>query len=161
MTQPPRLARPEDELAIAGLLAAAFADYAKGLGREPGPYDWIPGRIAAGEIHVLPPGGPVEAVLILSDDAELSALVIDMLAVLPGSQGSGLGQALIGFAEREAGRIGRAKLRLYTVAAYDHLVDYYRRMGFQVSHLGSSPSGKDDVPRAFMVKDVAGAEVHP
>ena len=43
-------ARVDEADAFSALLATAFADYARGLGRDrPGPYDWVPARLERGE----------------------------------------------------------------------------------------------------------------
>ena len=153
-----RPALPEEAAPLARLLAAAFLDYVRGIGRDtPGPHDWLPERIAAGDIHVAAdPGGALTGMLALSWDGGARVLTIDLLAVDPAGQGRGTGRALLAHAEALARHRGAAALRLHTVARYDHLVRFYTGAGYAVTHLGPRPRGEDDGhPRAFLMKPLA------
>jgi len=150
-----RPALPEEAEPLARLLAAAFLEYVRGLGREAsGPYDWLPERIAAGEVHVAAdPGGRVLGMLALTWDAGEQNLVVDLLAVDPLCQGQGTGRALLAHAETLACARDARALRLHTVARYEHLVRLYTGAGYAVTHLGPRPKGEDDGhPRAFLMK---------
>src|SRR5215213_8413118 len=86
-----RLARPEDSEAVRRLVHDAYAHYVERLGKPPGPMlDDYERRIAAGQAWVLEDGGTVAGVLVL-EDAEGSALLLDNVAVPrpPKARGTG------------------------------------------------------------------------
>lgn len=143
---------------LARLLKAAFLDYVRGLGREhPGPYDWLPQRIAAGDIHVAADANKsLEGMLALSWSASSRVLTVDLLAVDPARQGKGTGRALLTHAESIARNEGATALRLHTVASYDRLLRLYQSAGYVVTHFGPRPNGPDDGHiRAFLMKSLA------
>jgi GNAT superfamily N-acetyltransferase len=153
-----RPAAPGEAALLARLLKAAFLDYVRGLGREhPGPYDWLPKRIAAGAIHVATDANEsLEGMLALSWSASSRVLTVDLLAVDHARQGKGTGRALLTHAESIARDRGATALRLHTVASYDQLLRLYRSAGYVVTHVGPRPNGPDDGhPRAFLVKPLA------
>lgn len=151
-----------DIAALTALLASAFAEYVRGIGRDaPGPYDWLDDRVAAGDVTLADDeagAAPIGAV-ILSKDGASGALTVDMLAVTPAAQGCGVGRKLLDHAEGQARAAGCGKLHLHTVAKYTHLVRYYERHGFTVSHHGPRPKGDDGHPRVFMTKTLRTPEV--
>jgi ribosomal protein S18 acetylase RimI-like enzyme len=69
-------------------------------------------------------------VLVL-ENVEGGALLLDNVAVAPAAQGQGYGRALVGFAEAEARRRGHAQLRLYTHVLMTENLALYRRLGFE------------------------------
>src|SRR5215213_2309367 len=106
-----RLARPEDSEAVRRLVHNAYAHYVERLGKPPGPMlDDYDRRIAAGQAWVLEDGGTVAGVLVL-EDAEGIALLLDNVAVAPAVPGKGYGRALVAFAEEEAYRRGCGQVR--------------------------------------------------
>jgi GNAT superfamily N-acetyltransferase len=150
-----RRADPGDEAVLTVLLAASFEDYVKGLGRErPGPYAWMTERIGSGDITVVENDEDHRPVGMsaIARDADAGTLTIDMLAVEPTMQGQGVGRLLMENAEAQARAAGLHRLLLHTVAKYDHLVKYYERFGFSVTHHGPRPKGDDGHPRAFLAK---------
>jgi GNAT superfamily N-acetyltransferase len=150
-----RRADPGDEAVLTVLLAASFEDYVKGLGRErPGPYAWMTERIGSGDITVVENDEDHRPVGMsaIARDADAGTLTIDMLAVEPTMQGQGVGRLLMENAEAEARAAGLHRLLLHTVAKYDHLVKYYERFGFSVTHHGPRPKGDDGHPRTFLAK---------
>jgi len=154
-----RPALPEEEPALSHLLTSAFLDYVRGLGREtPGPYDWLPDRIGAGDIHVAvtPDSAQILGMLALSWDAADQTLVVDLLAVDPERQGRGTGRALLAHAEDIARSQDARALRLHTAARYDHLLRLYTGAGFAITHFGPRPKGDDDGhQRAFLRKPLS------
>lgn len=151
-----RLGRPEEADVIVALLAAAFHDYVRGLGRDqPGPHDWVPDRLAAGDIAVaLGETGDILGICAMSLDLAAGSLTVDILATDPKAQGRGIGRALLAHAETLARDAGARALHLHTVARYDHLLRLYQGVGFRVTHLGPRPKGDDGHPRAFLRKDL-------
>lgn len=149
-----------DAGALAALLEAAFLDYARGLGRaRPGPYDWLPERLAAREIEVAEANGVLLGMVALSHDAEARRLTVDLLAVAPEAQGCGVGRCLLTHAEALARQHGAGSIHLHTVAAYDRLLGFYARAGFAVTHHGPRPKGDDGHPRAFLEKRLTGGDI--
>ena len=107
-------------------------------------------RIAAGQAWVLEDGGTVAGVLVL-EDAEGSALLLDNVAVAPAAQGKGHGRALVAFAEEEACRRGCDQVRLYTHVLMTENLALYRRLGFHETRR-ISEKGYD---RVYMAKATA------
>jgi GNAT superfamily N-acetyltransferase len=155
-----RTGEPGDADGLTALLEAAFLDYARGIGRAaPGPYDWLPERLAAGGIEVAETNGTLLGMVALSHDAEAARLTVDLLAVDPVAQGGGVGRCLLAHAETRARALGAAVMTLHTVAAYDRLLRLYRSAGFEVTHLGPRPRGDDGHPRAFLEKRLSGGTI--
>lgn len=155
-----RTGETADAAALNALLGAAFLDYVRGIGRTwPGPYDWLPERLAAGAIEVAEANGALLGMVALSHDAGARRLTVDLLAVDPEAQGCGVGRCLLTHAETRARALGVATMHLHTVAAYDHLLRFYRSAGFEVTHQGSRPRGDDGHPRAFLEKRLSGGDI--
>jgi GNAT superfamily N-acetyltransferase len=149
-----------DAAGLDALLEAAFMDYLRGIGRAwPGPYDWLPEPLAAGEIEVAEANGALLGMVALSHDAGAARLTVDLLAVGPAAQGCGVGRSLLAHAETRARALGAATMHLHTVAAYDRLLRLYRSAGFEVTHLGPRPRGDDGHPRAFLEKRLSGGTI--
>ena len=152
-TPPPcRPARPEEAGTLRDLVRAAYARWVPVIGQEPAPMnDDYAARIAAGEAFVLdgPDGAPL-GVLVLEDDPPES-LAVDNVALAPAAQGMGLGRALMDFAEAEARRRGRRRLRLYTNAAMEANIRLYERLGFAVTRRAEEKGFR----RVFMEKPLA------
>ena len=146
-----RLARPEDSEAVRRLVCDAYARYVERLGKPPGPMlDDYDRRIAAGQAWVLEDGGSIAGMLVL-EDAEGGALLLDNVAVAPAAQGKGHGRALVAFAEDEARRRGRDRVRLYTHALMTENLALYGRLGFRETRR-ISEKGYD---RVYMAKAIA------
>src|SRR4051794_896269 len=109
-----RPAHPEDADAIRQLVLDAYGHYVGRMGKLPGPMlDDYDRRISDGQAWVLDEDGWLAGVLVL-EDTESSALLLDNVAVAPSAQGKGCGRALVAFAEEEARRRGHDVVRLYT-----------------------------------------------
>ncbi|GGK25531.1 GNAT family N-acetyltransferase [Salinarimonas ramus] len=150
MTNGLRPARPDEGLAVRDLVRAAFAIHVPRLGREPGPmgHDW-PACVAAGEVSVLEDArGALAAVARLV--AEPDALLVETIAVRPDLRGTGLGRRLLAFAEDEARRLGRSRLRLYTNALMSDNIALYARHGYVATH----EAGEPPMRRVYMEKHV-------
>ena len=149
-----RTGRTREAAQIETLVAAAFLDYVRGLGRDwPGPYEWMADRLAAGEIVVAEAeGGRLLGMAALSQDPAARSLTVDLLAVAPEAQGQGVGRALLAHAESLARSAGAQVMLLHTVAKYERLILLYEAAGFRVTHTGPRPRGDDGHPRAFLRK---------
>jgi GNAT superfamily N-acetyltransferase len=148
----PRLARATEAESLTALVEAAYAPWVPIIGRRPMPMqDDYAVRIAAGQAWVLEdPPGTIGALLVLEPLAD--ALLLDNVAVAPASQGSGLGAAMIAFAEAEAARRGVARLRLYTHALMASNIARYARLGF----VETARRSEHGLARVYMEKAVAG-----
>jgi len=153
-TMTPIRATPTDAPEIFAVFERSFLEYARGMGSDrPRRLKDLPERLSAGEVHVVrAPSGALWGALIWWHDPIEGALHIDVVAVDPAAQGQGVGRALLAEADRLARSLGYNKVRLYTLAMYDHLVAYYQSAGFELTHTGPRPSDPDAFDRAFMVK---------
>ena len=104
-------------------------------------------RIAARQAHVLEDdAGALAGVAVL--EAEPDALLVENVAIAPAAQGRGFGRRLMAFAEDEARRLGRARLRLYTNARMEANIRLYGRLGYAETHRARM----DGFDRVFMEK---------
>jgi ribosomal protein S18 acetylase RimI-like enzyme len=126
-----RSAQAGDVEAVHQLVQAAYRHYVARLGKPPGPMlDDYALRVADGQVWVLDDGGALTGVLVL-EDAEGDALLLDNIAIAPTAQGRGYGRALVAFAEAEARRRGHAQIRLYTHVLMTENLALYGRLGFR------------------------------
>ncbi len=139
----PRLAVAGEASALRSLVRAAYAHYVPRLGREPAPMgDDYEARIAAGQAWLIPD----TAVLVLEDTEE--GLLLDNIAVAESARGTGIGRALIAFAEAETLRRGHTRLWLYTNEKMVENIALYTRLGFAETHREEQAS----FSRVFMEK---------
>jgi GNAT superfamily N-acetyltransferase len=133
-----RPARPEDAPRLAAIARAAYAPYVALIGREPPPMlQDFPGDIAAGAVWT-GEGGYVVARPHGAD------WLIENVAVDPAAQGSGLGRALIAFAEAEGARRGFGRAVLYTHAKMARPRALYPKLGYRETGHGVA-NGMDRV----------------
>ena len=126
-----RSAQADDVDAVRQLVHDAYHRYIARLGKPPGPMlDDYALRVAEGQVWVLEDGGALTGVLVL-EDAEGNALLLDNVAVASTAQGKGHGRALVAFAEAEARRRGCAQVRLYTHVLMTENLALYGRLGFR------------------------------
>lgn len=62
-------------------------------------------------------------------------LMIETIATDPNAQGTGLGRAMLAFAEQQAAERGYDTVRLYTGSVLTHLTDWYARHGYQIERV--------------------------
>ena len=142
-------ARVDEADAFSALLATAFADYARGLGRDrPGPYDWVPARLERGEGFWLGEGRL--GATVLSQTGNIAKL--DVLGVRPDAQGGGFGAQAVAAIEAHLRDNGARVVQLQTAQRYTRLVAFYSRLGFRVQGVGPHSEGIDDMLRVFMAK---------
>jgi GNAT superfamily N-acetyltransferase len=133
---------------VEAIVGAAFARYIPRIGRRPAPMDDdYAARARAGQLFVAVggDGGTVGMVVLISRERHL---LIDVLAVDPGHHGTGVGQALLAFAEERARAQGRNELQLYTNAAMTENLVFYPRRGF----LQTARETVNGFQRVFFVK---------
>ena len=124
-----RLAGPGDLGFVRETTYAAYEAYLPVLGAMPLPVEADHGAaIAAGHVWLVSAEGADAGLMVL--EAAADHLMIESLAVLPGHQGRGLGQWMLGFAERQARDAGLPALRLYTNALMTRNIGIYQQAGF-------------------------------
>jgi GNAT superfamily N-acetyltransferase len=145
----PRLARPDEATALRDLVRASYAPWVPLIGREPGPMaDDFAARIAAGQAWVVEQDGTLLGALVIEDTP--TGLMVDNVAVAPAAQGSGLGRALMAFAQAEAARRRHPRLWLYTHEKMVRNIALYARLGFVETHRAEQAG----FARVFMAKPV-------
>ena len=145
-----RPATAADRGAVEDVVRAAYAPWVARIGRAPAPMgDDYGALIRNGVVHVAECGGAVRGVLVLMADA--GGMLLDNVAVHPDAQGTGVGRALLDFAEAAARRAGSWSIRLYTNAAMVENVRLYARRGYVETHRGEE-HGFD---RVYMAKPLA------
>jgi ribosomal protein S18 acetylase RimI-like enzyme len=165
--QPGTLFRPAtgaDAASVAALVDAAYGHYVQRLGMRPGPMtDDYTAIIRDHQVTVVEHHGAIVGLVVLTVTDE--GFLIDNVAVHPSRRGTGLGRALLLFAEGEARRAGFDSIYLYTheqmtenLALYSRIgyVEYDRRSqgGFSLVYMrkqlggtGPASTGETDVRR--------------
>ena len=149
-----RLARQEDAAAVKACVVAAFGRYVVRIGKPPAPMllDFA-AEIRAGHVWLVPDKATgVAGVLVQYETRE--GFYIDTVAVLPDSQGIGVGKALLQFAEQEALRRGYTSVYLCTNAKMTENQTFYPRIGY-VERERKRESG---YARIFYVKSLVGTQ---
>jgi N-acetylglutamate synthase-like GNAT family acetyltransferase len=144
-----RVARPGDARAVAELVQQAYDHYVPRIGARPRPMDEdYPALIAAGQVWVAVDSGVVGVIVL---DHQGDHLQIDNVAVMPERQGSGVGTALLDFAEDRARALGVPELRLFTHALMTENQAYYTRRGY----VQTARTLDDGFDRVFFAKRLA------
>jgi ribosomal protein S18 acetylase RimI-like enzyme len=136
MTVPERLgtysfrsAEAADASRVAELVDAAYGHYVERIGMLPGPMtaDYAE-VIRTRQVTVAERHGAVVGVIVLTVTDE--GFLVDNVAVHPGHRGTGLGRALLEFAEGEARRAGFDSIYLYTHEKMTENLALYSRIGY-------------------------------
>jgi GNAT superfamily N-acetyltransferase len=140
-----------DVFDIERIVRVAYAKYVPRIGVAPGPLgDDYAARVAEGTVWVAARADAAIAGLVVllprSDH-----LLLDNVAVDPTCQGTGVGRALLAFAEDEARRGGWRELRLYTHQLMTENIALYRRNGWIETGRGM----QEGFARVFFRKAVA------
>jgi GNAT superfamily N-acetyltransferase len=124
-----RPANAADEAAARACVQAAFAMYVERIGKPPGPMllDYA-AHIAAGHIWVAETDDRVVGTLVQFETQD--GFYIDTVAAHPDAQGTGVGRALLVFAEEEACRRGYDSLYLCTNEKMTENQVFYPRIGY-------------------------------
>lgn len=106
----------------------AYDKYLTRMDRPPAPMlrDYAP-AVEAGTLWVT--GVPVAGLISLIPGD--GGLLIENLAVSPQAQGTGVGRALMDFAELRAGQLGLSRLTLYTHVVMTENQAIYAHLGFR------------------------------
>ncbi len=124
-----RPAQPRDAQAVAGCVKAAFSPYIVRIGRPPAPMLLnFPEMIAAEKVWVAEIAGRVVGVLVQYETE--AGFYIDTVAALPELQGTGVGRALLLFAESEATRRGYDSIYLCTNVKMTENQAFYPKIGY-------------------------------
>ena len=140
-----RRADPEDAALVQTISAEVYVPaYRPVMGYVPKPAiedysKWIKER----NVWIAESDGQASGVLVLEPSTD--HLMIYSIAVLPRCQGSGLGKALLAFAEDRARTIGVTEVRLYTNRRMERNVALYRAVGFVEVGDRSHPSRPGEV----------------
>lgn len=113
---------------------AAFAPYVGRLGDiEPWPMhvDYAE-KIADGHTWVAEDAGTVVGLLVLEPHGD--HLLLDIVGIAPGYQGTGLGNRLLDVADQQAQALGLPEVRLYTNVVMTENLAYYPRRGYVETH---------------------------
>lgn len=128
-----RQAVQADEPGVSACVDAAYAPYVERIGKKPAPMlDDYAILIESEVVYVATVDGQLVGLIVFwpSEDH----LYVDNIAVLPETQGTGVGIALLDFAELQARRAGLGEIRLYTNAKMAENIRYYPRRGFRETH---------------------------
>ncbi|TMR93393.1 GNAT family N-acetyltransferase [Nonomuraea basaltis] len=121
-----RLARAEDRAAVERLVHDAYEPWIEIVGMRPVPMDAdYAALIEAGRVHVT---DDLQGLVVLVP--EDGVLLVDNVAVHPGSHGKGIGRGLLAYAEEEARRLGLPALRLYTNVKMASNIALYASLGY-------------------------------
>lgn len=140
-----RLAQPEEREAVAALVDAAYSKWIPVVGRKPAPmladYEKL---IADGVVYTIAPEENIVGVLVIwpvhMDGGD--ALLIENVCVHPDRQRSGVGRALMEFAEQKAREAGLNLIRLYTNEKFEVNQAYYRKLGYVETRRETTPDGR-------------------
>jgi len=144
-----RRAAEADSNSIRVLVRHAYERYVGRIGRRPSPMDADYGRlIDRGLVHVI--GDPIEGVIVLVPEAD--HLLVENVAVLPASQGHGLGRRLMRFAEQEARGLGYDEITLYTNERMIENLGLYAHLGYEET----SRAAGEGFARVYFRKRLAG-----
>lgn len=147
-----RLAAPSERGDVERVLRAAFTSYARALGRElsAAGFARLPAELERGDIYVALEAGQVVGVVRI--ERREDELYIDQIGVDPTRQRAGMGSWLLVQVADVARSRGARRMSLYTAEMMVHLVQLYRRHGFEIVHRGLPDHGLDSHVRVHMVK---------
>ena len=124
-----RPATRSDTASVAALVAAAYAHYVERIGMLPRPMtDDYSTVIRDRQVTVAEHDGAIVGAVVLTVTDE--GFLIDNVAVHPSRRGTGLGRALLQFAEAEARRAGFDAVHLYTHERMTENLALYSRIGY-------------------------------
>lgn len=125
-----RMAHASDLDSVTRCAAEAYALYVPRMGKKPAPMiaDFR-SQIAAGQVYVIEGSNGVAGFIVLY--CRRDHLHVENIAVLPATQGQGLGRRLLSFAEDEAKRQGLASIELYTNVKMTENLELYPRLGYE------------------------------
>jgi N-acetylglutamate synthase-like GNAT family acetyltransferase len=124
-----RPATESDAPSVAALVDAAYRHYVERIGMLPRPMtDDYTAVIRDRQVTVAEHDAAIVGVVVLTVTDE--GFLIDNVAVHPSRRGTGLGRALLQFAEAEARRAGFDTIHLYTHEQMTENLALYSRIGY-------------------------------
>ncbi len=124
-----RPAAVSEAAAVAGCVRAAFSPYTKRIGKSPAPMlADFPEIIREGKVWVASAGEKIAGVLVQYETDE--GFYVDTVAVLPALQGTGVGRALLVFAEGQALEKGFHSIYLCTNTKMTENQVFYPKIGY-------------------------------
>jgi N-acetylglutamate synthase-like GNAT family acetyltransferase len=124
-----RSASADDPPKIAACVDAAYQHYIARIGTKPGPMRTnYAESIRHDQVHVAEQDGRLVGALVLAVTEE--GFLLEMIAVHPSAQGSGVGRLLLEFSEAEARRQGYAEIYLYTHEKMTENQALYSKIGY-------------------------------
>jgi GNAT superfamily N-acetyltransferase len=124
-----REAAQADAPAVKACVVASFDQYVKRIGKPPAPMLLdFPAEIEARHVWVAETKRTTVGVLVQYETED--GFYVDTVAVAPPHQGSGVGRALLQFAEQEALRRGFDSIYLCTNARMTENQIFYPKMGY-------------------------------
>lgn len=125
-----------DEPGVRACVDAAYAPYVERMGKPPAPMlgDYTT-LIESRVVYIATLDDRLVGLIVLWPKED--HLYIDNVAVLPEAQGTGVGAALLSFADAQAQQAGLNEIRLYTNEKMTENIKYYPRKGFQETHRAS------------------------
>ncbi|MDX2204771.1 MAG: GNAT family N-acetyltransferase [Hyphomicrobiaceae bacterium] len=124
--------------ALQALQRAAYARNRERLGVEPLPLlaDYAQ-LLRTQEVWVVRDGAALAGAILLEPHGD--HLLLWSIATAPARQGSGLGRALLAATDARARQLGLSQVRLYTGSPLSHLIAWYGRHGYAVTHTETLP----------------------
>ncbi len=124
-----RPALPAEVNSVSRCVNSAFGKYIERIGIPPAPMLLdFPEAIQDGQVWVAEIEGAIIGVLVQYETVE--GFYIDTVAVSPEHQGTGIGRALLVFAEREAKKRGYSSIYLCTNVKMTENQAFYPRIGY-------------------------------
>lgn len=125
---PVRPAGTADLPVVREIVSAAYGKYLTSMDRPPAPMlrDYAPG-VESGTLWLM--GEPVAGLISLIPEGD--SLLVENLAVRPEAQGTGVGRALMDFAERRARQLKLTRLTLYTHVVMTENQAIYAHLGYR------------------------------
>ena len=124
-----RPATPADVPRLTDLVESAYGHYVERIGGRPRPMnDDYAAVVETCEVTVAERGGEIVGLVVLRVTDE--GFSIDNVAVDPSQQGTGVGRALLEFAEAEARRAGFDSIYLFTHERMTENLALYERVGY-------------------------------
>jgi GNAT superfamily N-acetyltransferase len=123
-----RPARSEDVPLLRDLVQRAYSPYLERIGRRPAPMDDdYADKVREGQVFIADDDGLAGLIVLI---AAPHHLLIENVAVEPDRHGTGIGRALMAYAEAYAHERDLRELRLYTNAAMTENLTFYPRLGY-------------------------------
>lgn len=128
-----RRAIPDDHSKVTSCVEDAYGPYIEAMEAKPAPMlDDYERLIAQGRVWVAETDQDFAGIIVMWPKED--HWYVDNIAVCPQFQGSGVGSALLEFAEESARQAAKPEIRLYTNEAMTANTGYYPNRGFVETH---------------------------